>query len=229
MEKNLFILEEDWKNLIILDACRYDYFKDLCVIPGKLELRLSLADCTVDFVNANFKDRDCQNIVYFNAIPTANYQNYMKGQDIWKIKEATVNPFNVVLPDFFRKQIQAKLNLYPSTCRFIFHFLQPHYPLIYEPEDSPLRQPAGTIFDANHCLIYNEKYGWDRIKKAYTDNLKGVLAQVIELIPRLYPGKTVITADHGELLGRDNRYGHGPGGIKPEYNEVWEVPWFVVD
>lgn len=229
-EKKLYILEEDWKNLIILDACRYDYFKDLCLIPGNLEKRITLADCTINFVNRNFKDRNCQDIIYFNAIPTANYKNYIEGIDIWNVEGATNNPFRVILPNYFRQQIEASISSYSPQKRFIFHFLQPHFPFVFEPQNSPLVK-EDIIFDATHCIKYGKKYGWDKIKLAYEENLKGVLKEVIILISRLYAGKTVITSDHGELLGKDDKYGHGSGQveIKPEYNEIWQVPWFIVD
>jgi membrane-anchored protein YejM (alkaline phosphatase superfamily) len=68
------------------------------------------------------------------------------------------------------------------------------------------------------------------LKRAYRENLKIVLAQVSKLLPHL-EGKTVLTADHGEMLGDRYKtlplkdYGHYAG----IYNEaLTRVPWHIV-
>ena len=37
-------MKEDWDNLVILDACRYDMFKKLNTINGKLEYKISIGE-----------------------------------------------------------------------------------------------------------------------------------------------------------------------------------------
>jgi hypothetical protein len=48
------VLEEDWDNLVILDACRYDLFKQVNDISGDLQKRQSQASMTAEFLNRNF-------------------------------------------------------------------------------------------------------------------------------------------------------------------------------
>ena len=51
----VYIVDESWDNLIILDACRYDIFKELNTIDGELTSRISRGSCTTDFLNENFR------------------------------------------------------------------------------------------------------------------------------------------------------------------------------
>ena len=66
---------------------------------------------------------------------------------------------------------------------------------------------------------------------AYRKNLQLVLDEVDTLLDSL-DGKTVVMADHGELLGESHltlplrKYGH-PTGIRVP--ELVEVPWLVCD
>ncbi|MCH7662009.1 MAG: methyltransferase domain-containing protein [Euryarchaeota archaeon] len=64
-------------------------------------------------------------------------------------------------------------------------------------------------------------YGPATMEEAYRENLEGVLESVASLVAEL-PGKTVITADHGELLGENGYYGHS---YVPDHETVSTVPW----
>ena len=70
------------------------------------------------------------------------------------------------------------------------------------------------------------KEGVDGVKKAYEENLRFVLKYVKELVEFIPSGKIVITADHGELLGEDGKYGH-PGNFR--HPKLLEVPWLEID
>src|SRR6056297_1717045 len=68
------IFSEDWDNFVILDACRYDIFRNQSELPGHLESRTSKGSSTVEFLKANFDGRDLRDTVYV----TANPQLYWK-------------------------------------------------------------------------------------------------------------------------------------------------------
>lgn len=63
------ILAEDWDNLLILDACRYDMFKSYAELPGRLEHRISKGSATYEFLSGNFKERSALDTVYATANP----------------------------------------------------------------------------------------------------------------------------------------------------------------
>jgi hypothetical protein len=48
------VLAEDWDNLLILDACRYDAFAARADLPGRLERRRSRGSHTSEFLSGIF-------------------------------------------------------------------------------------------------------------------------------------------------------------------------------
>ena len=67
------IFEEDWDNLIILDACRYDFFEKLNHFQGVLEPRTSRGSKTWEFMRGNFRDRNLLDTVYVTDNPWFGY------------------------------------------------------------------------------------------------------------------------------------------------------------
>jgi hypothetical protein len=69
------------------------------------------------------------------------------------------------------------------------------------------------------------------IQEAYRENLDIALVEVEKLLPHL-EGRTVVTADHGEMLGDRHRYlpmrdfGHHPGIFN---DATVKIPWLVID
>lgn len=67
--------------------------------------------------------------------------------------------------------------------------------------------------------------------EAYADNLERVLNDVLALVAGL-DGKTVVTSDHGNMLGERawpvpvRLYGH-PEGVR--HPTLTEVPWATID
>lgn len=51
------VMKEDWDNLIVLDACRYDFFERYNWIEGELRREVSLGSHTAGWVKRNFQGR----------------------------------------------------------------------------------------------------------------------------------------------------------------------------
>lgn len=51
------IVNEDWDNLILLDACRYDTYAEMTPFPGPVEVRESRGSSSQQFVRGNFTNR----------------------------------------------------------------------------------------------------------------------------------------------------------------------------
>lgn len=229
-------LDEDWDNLIILDACRYDLFSQMADLPGDLEYRYSLGSATYEFVRKNFQNRVQHDVVYVGA-------------NTWLLKlrdeiDAEIHHFvdlqngdydvtwadeklNVVTPETVTHHAIRTEDEYPNK-RLIIHYLQPHHPFIGPTGKQHFTHQSSSLMD-----VIRESDGMNRenLYEAYRENLEFVLDEVNDLIPEL-TGKTVVTADHGEMLGDRHEivptrdYGH-PYGI---YNEtLTKVPWHVVD
>lgn len=67
-------------------------------------------------------------------------------------------------------------------------------------------------------------YGWDGIRKGYTEDLKMVLKYVREIIDRYPDKKIVITADHGIILGEGGNIREGK-----KHPLIAQVPWYEVN
>ena len=74
-------------------------------------------------------------------------------------------------------------------------------------------------------VIWREK-GKQGFIRSYEENLKIVMTYTKQLIVHLPPGRVVITADHGELLGERNFFGHGKH--MPRCSILLDVPWLEI-
>ena len=88
--RGTLVTKEKWDNLIILDSCRYDVFKqviDEFDIRGKLGVRLSRGSTTHEFLRENFKG-DFKDIIYItyicDGIPEKIVLRHKKDQEFAK-------------------------------------------------------------------------------------------------------------------------------------------------
>lgn len=233
------IIDEDWDNLLILDACRYDMFDNTHDLPGTLEHRNSRESATTDFLLANFADEEVHDTVYVTANPQL-YRNRDRIQadfhaviNVW-MEEGWDEAEQTVLPETVTEYATQAAETYPNK-RLLIHYIQPHYPFI----------GAETTFDKGHLDegdVTNENV-WgqlmtgeldvdrEKIWELYSDNLDRALPHVDELMEAL-DGKTVVTADHGNMIGERSsplpvtEWGH-PRGIYTE--ELVKVPWLIYE
>lgn len=234
------IFDEDWDNLVILDACRYDTFSELSNLPGTLEKQESKASTTNEFMQANVGQRDLRDTVYVTAQPSIHVTDGVDPdfhavidlwQDSWDEELRTVHPETVT-----EAAIEANKQ-YPNK-RMLVHYLQPHYPFIgetgrehfdYVGYDDPLDSDESDekFWDTVGTQINDVPE--EIVKQAYRENLEETLPHVEEFMMAVQ-GKTVVTADHGEMLNDWARpipyplYGHPAGMYTPE---LVEVPWHV--
>jgi len=227
------IFDEDWDNLIILDACRYDTFQAHHSLPGSLESRLSRGSATKEFLHGNFADRDLRDTVYVTANPVL-YRNREAIQprlhewmDVWK-EDGWDEEYRTVRPETMAEYGGRAAEQFPNK-RLIVHFIQPHYPFI---------GPTGREhfdLDSLTCPVWlhisSDEFDIDDrlIERAFVENLELTLPHVETLLTAM-EGKSVVTADHGQLLGERIRplplrdYGH-PSGVYVD--ELIKVPWLV--
>ncbi len=222
--KGIHVLNEDWDFLIILDACRYDTFKKLNFIKGKLEKKISLGSNTVGWFRRNFT-KPYYDIVYIMGNPkiiTANSSGvkFFHQENVWDYGWDDL--LNTVPPENVSEAALKLSKKYPDK-RMIIHYVQPHVPYIGK---TLIKDKKGKILDglAISDEVKFNNYPISKIKKAYEENLKIVLDDVNKLIKGLR-GKIVVTADHGELFGEWGLYFH-PEGIY--IKKLIEIPWLKV-
>lgn len=228
-------MEQDWDNLLILDSCRYDLFEEHHELPGQLERRTSRAGATNEFLKSNFAGKTMHDTVYVTANPQYFYYSddldaefhdvFHVWQDQWDEELQTVPP--EVLSTAGRKYSDR----FPNK-RLILHYNQPHGPYIGPTGRETVLGPSRPsnewgFIEALKKNLKVELISEEIHKKAYVENLELVLESVAGLLDDL-DGKTVVTADHGQMLGERAAplpikfYTHREGVY---VDELVEVPW----
>lgn len=229
--------EADWDNLFILDACRYDMFERRAELPGRLERAESRASTTVEFLRANVDGRDLSDTVYVTANPQlSQHRESIDAQfaavvDVWRA-DGWSNEHGTVLPETVTEHALRAAEEYPNK-RLVVHYMQPHYPFVGSGTDFDKGHLTGTQPESLWSQLLSGMLDVDRgtIWRLYEANLKRALPHVEELMRDL-GGKTVVTADHGNMVGERafplpiQEWGH-PRGIYTE--ELVTVPWLVFE
>ncbi|WP_380677907.1 hypothetical protein [Salinigranum sp. GCM10025319] len=226
------VMDQDWDNLIILDACRYDTFVDVNNIDGDLSGVLSQGADSRTFMQKNFVGRELHDTIYV----TANlHADFLDDDTFYTVKAI---PYSERNPEKVTRAAVEMYEKYPDK-RLIVHYMQPHKPYL-GPSGDQAREKLREM-GLNHLITRGNYVEWDayregylseqELRTAYRENLQIALEHGKEVIKEI-PGKTVFTADHGELLGEkllpitSQLYGH------PYYVsklELLKVPWLVVE
>lgn len=239
--ESLDFMSEDWDTMLILDGCRADMLNE-DDLPGTVQTRRSPASQSIEFMHEHFQ-RDLYETVYVTANPHAQYEiqgcfHYVDHvyEDGWDDELGTVRP------DTVRKRAEAALDKFPDK-RLVVHFMQPHFPFIgptgrqisQRGIQQPTRNREGTgtaDIDIWNQLQYRvADVSLETVERAYRENLEIVLKE-IDVLLRKETGRTVVTADHGNLLGERlwplpvRGYGH------PKHlyvDPLVQVPWIVFE
>ena len=211
----IYVLEEKWDNLIILDACRYDVLKE--VMGERIGYRISRGSSTLEWIKEHFSGAKCHNIVYVTSNPWINRiasDAFYKVIPVWK--DGWDEDLGTVHPKTTTEYAKEAAKRYPDK-RLIIHYMQPHVPYIVEndlPKRPMLELAKGKLNPLDVWAVYKK-------------SLEATLPYVYELIENLQ-GRTVISSDHGELFDKKvlfyNFAGH-PWGL--HVPELIQVPWVV--
>jgi len=225
MEKIDYLGDWDW--MIILDACRYDFFVKLWN-RGITEPRLSLASDTIGTLKKMPEIPDSI-LITGHPFPLRFKHKFTHVIDAgFNYKLSTCPPEYIV---------HKVINYYKFINKFkrkILWFLQPHHPYlgktkfdlrIYKDilgrKMTPVQESIAAFAEAKRQGI---------LEKAYRDNLEYVLGYVNKLLG-VIKGKIVITSDHAEGLGIPLRKEDKPVLYHPAGREEWEVrviPYCVI-
>lgn len=239
------VYEEDWDNLIILDACRYDIFKEEYSGVGELQLKYSKAPQSAPFFKKNFNNKLCHDLVSVTTNP--HHKNQLKNNQFHSVyhlwKTHWDEDLKTVHPESVRDVTHQANESHPQK-RLMVHFMQPHAPFIgpwaqknigigvgIEHARQGALQGSHNLHTTNpYSLAAEGKVKNSELERGYRENLNVTLEYVRDLILKL-DGKTVVTADHGELLGeRAWPYpwkGYQHPNISAE--KLLQVPWLVIE
>ncbi|EMA38835.1 alkaline phosphatase family protein [Halococcus hamelinensis] len=224
------VFAEDWDTLAIADACPLSTFATHHTLPGQLETRVSRGSSTPEWLEANFTG-DQRDTVYITANP-----QYERNRDDLDIRLCEVEnvwdsegwdaEYRTVRPETVTDAVLDAADRYPNK-RLLVHYIQPHYPFI---------GPTGQRYFDGDSLSF-----WSRVmdgsvnapdhvlSQAHDENFKLMLPALERLLDER-DGKTVVTADHGQMLGQRSfpipirEWGHPR---ETYVDELVHVPWLV--
>ncbi len=215
--------EREWNRMLVLDACRYDCFEEVNTIEGELKKMNSHSRHTRDWYEQYWRDRNNDDTIYITNQPQlwvkereviahSFYENYpLWKRDDWLDFDSTLSRINELKND-------------NNNRRELIHVLPPHQPW-RSPLGKRLRERLNLITDDNTGEDYNkiERWArggnWDTLRSVYKREIKWALEKIQE--HNIEPD--VITADHGERLGEENKYNHNSS-----HRSVLEVPWLSI-
>lgn len=228
------VFAEDWDTMVILDGCRYDTFARHADLPGTLEARESRGGTTVEFLRGNVAGRELHDTVYV----TANGQFYNHEaeldasfhhvENVWRNADAWDEDHHTVLPGTLTAYAKRAAERFPDK-RLVVHYVQPHYPFIDAPFDIDDAFDPDTPDFWNQVVFGDLDYDAETLRTAYLRNLELTVPHVADLLDAL-SGRTVVTADHGNLLGSWTwpvplrEWGHPP---RLWVRGLTRVPWHV--
>lgn len=188
----LGLLEEDWNVAIILDACRYDTFKEVYrkYLPkGKLEKRVG-ATWTLEWLHKNFPKKHYPDIVYVSGHPGINSKNiawggfnatrkFFKVYDAWE--KAWDRKIGTSDPYIISKIARSVTKKWKNRKRVIVHFMQPHTPYRKSPlaNISTIHKVSKRIFLKNMERLFDEMVGTlnNNIISCFYSNLRNAIAK----------------------------------------------------
>lgn len=222
----IHIMDEDWDNLILLDAYRADYFKEYSSLDGELSTVVSKANHSHEFVVKNFKNKQYHDTVLITSNVWYQKSPYINDSTF----HAAINPVGIESPTETNPELVTEaaidaIERFPNK-RFIVHYMSPHTPHIGDTSDH-FRDKIGDDF-SDMCNLYRQgKVSKDQLERSYIETIRFIEDEIQELLEDL-EGKTVISSDHGENLGEKQ---HGMtllnhGNPSPECRYV---PWLEMD
>ena len=234
------IFEKDWDALVVLDGLRTDLMEENIseydfLGTDDVDRFHSLGSASQEWMDRNFTDEYEKEMsetvmVTGNAFSKTRLDedSFQHLEEAWRYawdeETEMVNPEPIT---------DAAINLgrEKEPERMIVHYMQPHYPFKNHPEIGCGVKPK------SFGKVNSEKQPWDELLvgdvsqeelwEAYRQNLHYVMNEVERLGENLEAEKAVITADHGNGLGKlDGQdrwvYGHLEGVA---VDSLRKVPW----
>lgn len=227
------ITDEEWDCLVVLDACRWDAFRDLI---GSAEPVQTPAPMTPHWVASVWGEGDWSDVTYVSANPITDMINNVDGVtgELTEWVGTYIRSYEEEYGCFDEHLHTTLPHKVTNVAReqdppVVVHYNQPHTPFIgglslnlcdMESLERIRNQGLLKSEESRGASIYRIAHLIDTelLRQAYLDNLR-VVGDALSALHEDFE-QIVFTADHGELLGPDG-WGHGHHG--DPRNMV--VPW----
>ena len=233
------VMDQDWDNLLIMDAARYDISLKKFNRSFDVEAKFSKGSWSGEFIDKNFTGK-YHDTIYITANPHLDrVESGTFYLAINLLKKEWDSKYRTVRPEDAAEVARTVKDDHPNK-RIIVHFMQPHFPFINKNseriqqqgiEDHLPNQDQKSEPNPWFDLLWGDENNPKEVIKAYISNYDTIVPIVQELGKDMH-GKSIITSDHGNLLGERlfpipiKGYGHPIGLHKPE---LLKVPWIKID
>lgn len=236
------VMDCDWDNLIVLDACRADLFEEAIELDQfeSYDVIQSIGSTSGQWYNRTFAGDGYGDTVIVTANPHASIDAPDKFHDLIEVDLSVIECDEIgesiygYHPEDVHEAAIETFQRYDDK-RLIIHFMQPHIPFLATPELIYRRykdekdHDFGGKSDPIHVFeaLAHKRISFGEFWHGYKENLLLAFEYGSDLAGDL-GGKTVFTADHGNMLGERTwpipirLYGH-PRGIRSPQNV--NVPW----
>lgn len=239
--------------LIVLDACRFDYFDEQFdrYFAGDCTPAKSAGHDTFEYGqrcwHRRHADGDQHDVTYVSGATPINseeqrtfddvglerlYRGWVPNRhisdliDAWRI--GWDESLGVIPPENLLKQTLPRLH----EPRLVAHFFQPHTPYIGDEQmlghannESSHPDTGDPVDKPIWEAIKAGEVSADRLRELYKSNLECVLPTVARLVAEAPHDNIVILGDHGEALGEYGMYAHQ----RVEHPKIRRVPWACVN
>ena len=219
------VMGEEWDYLIILDACRYDYFAKLYseFFIGRLEKRISMGSCTTEWCLRQFKGYYAD-VIYVSGNPFINSKveiggfnaskHFFKVIDVWNFGWS--EELGTVPPKAINRAVLDLIPRFPRK-KLIVHYLQPHVPYISPKFKTDVKAPV-IINWRNYALSLTAKtYQLNRYLNALVNRLGNLLvrAKLFGCVDEVRELLRLPPATHNDAIRRK----YGLNGLREAYRE----------
>ena len=145
IEQECLIRNGDWDYLIVLDACRFDFFERQVndFFHGELLKTISAGSCTLDWCKNTFDEIEFSDVVYVSSNPFINSKKELKGFKASKVFKKVIDVWlddwddnlGTVHPSKVTEAAEKTLRNNPE--KMIIHYLQPHEPYLFDKYKTP--------------------------------------------------------------------------------------------
>lgn len=240
-------MKSDWDNLLVLDACRADLFEEAIDVSrfDEYERVHSVGCSSPEWMRETFSGETFPDTVYVTANPWISKiapDSFHDLVNLWisegelsedeirnadgAIEGVGVSGGVTIHPDELSDAARRVHEQYPDK-RVIVHYFQPHAPVVGNPDGSRKCETRDGLHPGDD--LKEGRVSREDVWEGYLDNLLYAFRYANELADDL-GGRTVFTADHGELFGERlwpfpiRGYAH-PDGVR--HPKLTEVPWAV--
>ena len=221
--------------VIILDACRYDKFievKNKMWFDGDTIPVWSPAHQTADWYKYYWGGRQDKNRILISATPVPwrphwvgdLIKNFYRTVPVWDNPEQCDELDNPIV-DLVMHEANKMKTVNP-TKKLLIHMMPPHLPFYGKKGFKWCIDNFGGK-GKNRLNFYEQVKGqdWRKIREYYNESIEKALKEVFEH-KWIQDYHTVITADHGEIVGEGNGYGHSQFPRETPLLRI--VPWHTV-